>query len=326
MNKQCEIIQDLLPLYMDKACSGSSAQMVEEHLSGCEECTKLLESMRSNKYEEGLRAEKDGVIAHHARRQKRITLAVGGGIAGVLCIPVLVCLIVNLAVGHALDWFFIVLTALMVVASLLVVPLVAEKQRILCTMFSFTGSLLLLLLTCAVYTHGDWFLLTAASVLFGLSVLFMPYIAYALPLSKFWKRNKGLLVLGVDTVLFAVMMLCIGFYGNSASYWRLMPPIVLFNGGFLWLLFLVCRYLRVSRFFRAGIASFMTGIYTFSVDHVISLILGERRPWPRWNPGVWNLYTSDGNIKWMILTGSIVIALAFLTAGTLWKKNSKDRK
>ena len=148
MNKQCEIVQDLLPLYMDHACSNSSAQMVEEHLPECEECTKLLQSMQSSQYEEMLKAEKEGVIAHHARRQKRVTLAIGGGIAGVLCVPVLVCLIVNLAVGHALDWFFIVLTALLVVASLLVVPLVAEKQRILCTMFSFTGSLLLLILTC----------------------------------------------------------------------------------------------------------------------------------------------------------------------------------
>lgn len=33
MNKQCEIIRDLLPLYMDGACSESSAQMIEEHLS-----------------------------------------------------------------------------------------------------------------------------------------------------------------------------------------------------------------------------------------------------------------------------------------------------
>lgn len=315
MNKQCEIIQDLLPLYMDKACSGPSARMIEEHLQECEECTRFLQSMKSNAYEETLRLEKEGVIAHHARQQKKVTLAIGVGIAGVFCIPVVVCLIVNLAVGHGLDWFFIVLTSLMVLASLLVVPLVVEKQRILCTMFGFAGSLLLLLFTCAVYTQGDWFLVAGSSVLFGLSVLFTPYMAYALPLPGFWKRNKGLFVFGVDTVLFVFMMLCIGFYNGSASYWSLMPPLVLFNGGFFWLLFLMCRYLKVSRFFRAGLASIMIGIYTFSIDHVIGLILGEGTPWPRWNPGVWNMHTSDGNIKWMILAWSIVIALACIGAG-----------
>jgi hypothetical protein len=94
-----------------------------------------------------------------------------------------------------------------------------------------------------------------------------------------------------------------------------MPPILLFNGGFLWILFLVCRYLRINRFFRAGLAGIMVGAYTFSIDHVISLILGEWRPWPRWNPGVWNFQTSDGNIKWMVLAGSILIAVVCTAIG-----------
>ncbi|MCI8275027.1 MAG: zf-HC2 domain-containing protein [Lachnospiraceae bacterium] len=315
MNRQCEIIQDLLPLYMDNACSRSSVQMIEGHLAECEECAKLLQAMKSNQYEETLRLEKEGVIAHHARREKRRTLAIGAGVTGVFCIPVLVCLIVNLAVGHALDWFFIVLTALMVLASLSVVPLAVGRQRILCTMLSFTVSLLLLLFTCAIYTHGDWFPVTASAVLFGLSVLFMPYLAYVLPLPGFWKRHKGLFVLGTETILFAIMMICIGFYIGAPSYWKIMPPIVLFNGGFLWILFLVCRYLRINRFFRAGLAGIMVGAYTFSIDHVISLILGEWRPWPRWNPGVWNFQTSDGNIKWMVLAGSILIAVVCTAIG-----------
>ena len=73
-----------------------------------------------------MKAEKNDVIAHHAKTQTRKTLIAGASIAGVLCIPILVCLIVNLAVGHALSWFFIVLTSLLVVASLTVVPLVVE--------------------------------------------------------------------------------------------------------------------------------------------------------------------------------------------------------
>jgi len=42
MSKQCKIIEDLLPLYHDGVCSEESRQMVEEHLSQCEECRKLL--------------------------------------------------------------------------------------------------------------------------------------------------------------------------------------------------------------------------------------------------------------------------------------------
>ena len=42
MSRQCKIVEDLLPLYHDGACSEESKQLVEEHLSQCEECRNLL--------------------------------------------------------------------------------------------------------------------------------------------------------------------------------------------------------------------------------------------------------------------------------------------
>ena len=43
MNKvSCEIIQDLLPLYCDDACSAESRQMVQAHLQSCETCREEL--------------------------------------------------------------------------------------------------------------------------------------------------------------------------------------------------------------------------------------------------------------------------------------------
>ena len=32
MNKECEVIRDLLPLYVDEVCSGTSRELIEEHL------------------------------------------------------------------------------------------------------------------------------------------------------------------------------------------------------------------------------------------------------------------------------------------------------
>ena len=46
MNKNCEIVQDLLPLYIDDVCSETSREMIREHLSGCPDCTKLLKQMQ----------------------------------------------------------------------------------------------------------------------------------------------------------------------------------------------------------------------------------------------------------------------------------------
>lgn len=42
MSKQCKIVEDLLPLYHDGVCSEESKQLVEEHLSQCEQCRSLL--------------------------------------------------------------------------------------------------------------------------------------------------------------------------------------------------------------------------------------------------------------------------------------------
>ena len=48
MRYECDMIADLLPLYIDGACSGSSKQVVEEHLAECPQCAKMLEKMKDS--------------------------------------------------------------------------------------------------------------------------------------------------------------------------------------------------------------------------------------------------------------------------------------
>ncbi len=42
----CNVIQDLLPLYLDECCSEESRKMVEEHMKSCGSCCRLYESMK----------------------------------------------------------------------------------------------------------------------------------------------------------------------------------------------------------------------------------------------------------------------------------------
>lgn len=51
MKMNCKVIEDLLPLYLDKVCSEESKQLVEEHLSECEACRRLVEEVTEVKYE-----------------------------------------------------------------------------------------------------------------------------------------------------------------------------------------------------------------------------------------------------------------------------------
>ena len=44
----CNIVKDLIPLYIDGCCSEESGKIVEEHIRECDECKKLFEDMKSS--------------------------------------------------------------------------------------------------------------------------------------------------------------------------------------------------------------------------------------------------------------------------------------
>ena len=44
----CNIIRDLIPLYIDGCCSVESANLVKEHIRDCDDCKKLLEEMKAS--------------------------------------------------------------------------------------------------------------------------------------------------------------------------------------------------------------------------------------------------------------------------------------
>ena len=71
MSKQCEIVQDLLPLYVDGACSESSVEMIKEHLETCADCRAIYEQMCSHTNEDILQKEKDGVVKRHERKESQ---------------------------------------------------------------------------------------------------------------------------------------------------------------------------------------------------------------------------------------------------------------
>lgn len=44
----CNIVKDLIPLYIDGCCSEESKEVVEKHISDCDDCKRLLEDMKSS--------------------------------------------------------------------------------------------------------------------------------------------------------------------------------------------------------------------------------------------------------------------------------------
>lgn len=332
MKYQCDIIRDLLPLYHDQVCSQASETIVNEHLEECAQCRSIAEKLKNTVYDGKLQLERENVISSHAQKVKRKTFMVGAYMAGILMIPVVVCLICNIAIGHSLDWFFIVLASLLVLASLTVVPLVAEEKRGLYTLGAFTASLLFLLLVCSIYSRGSWFLVAAFAVLLGLSVVFMPFIVCQIKLPAPLSGQKGLLVMAVDTFFLYGVIIISHFYSKAGTFYLFRG--ILINSVCLllpWGMFAVIRYLKINGLIKAGICTIITGVFCSFINDIIALILEGRlhicildADLSRWTMGMASAgksNTVDANVWLLTLIFSLTIGIGLIAAGV--KKGRK---
>lgn len=60
MKNECNIIRDILPLYIEGLASADTVAFVEEHLEKCSECRKELENMKSEISLDSLRVFTNG--------------------------------------------------------------------------------------------------------------------------------------------------------------------------------------------------------------------------------------------------------------------------
>ena len=325
MKTNCNVIRDLLPLYVDKICSKESRELVDGHLIDCKDCSALLQQMLSTKIETDLKSETADVIIRQARFFKRKSAIVGAVIAGIFMIPILVCLIVNLAADTALDWFFIVLSSLITAAYLIIVPLIMPENKLLWTFGTFTASLLLLFGVICIYTQGSWFFVASSSVLFGFSVCFLPFAVYAKPLKKLLGRQKGLTVMTAITLLFLLMMLSIGLYTGSAGFWKYAAAISLPFLAIAWLMFLIIRYPKFHGLIKGGICTVIIGAFAFFADTVINAWLGFKHPLPVltpsvFTPSVWTADNADDNVKWLFMLGCSFVGIILIIIGIIKRK------
>ena len=220
MKTDCNIILDLLPLYADDVCSSESRALVDEHLAECPDCFEQLKRIRKNEIEEHLSAEREEVLLSQKKKFGRRSAAVGSAIAWILMIPVMICLFINRMQGGGMGWFFVVLASVAVAASLIVVPLTVPDSKLFWTFCAFTASLMILLAVVCLFSGGNWFFIASTATLFGLSVVFLPFVIKAKPLRPYVPEKKAPIVLAVDFALFALMMEAIRIHNVGIGFWR----------------------------------------------------------------------------------------------------------
>jgi len=322
MKYSCEIIKDLIPLYTDEVCSAESRSAVEAHFAECPSCRGLYEKMKSDDITPVLESDAAEAVAYHEKRVRRRGFIVGAVIAAIFMIPILVCLIVDLASGSGLSWFFIVLASLLLAASVIIVPLMVPKHKLLISLTASAASLIILLGVIALYSGSDWFFMVASCVLFGSALVFLPIVVNCEPIKTALRGRKSLAVFFCDTVLFCIMAVCIGLYVEHPGYGATMAAISAPFISLAWALMLIIRYVR-SGAAKTGICLIISGAFIFSVNNAVNSLLGYDIPWPVLRPFDWSYAAIDGNVKWVCLIACLAVGGILIVINAFSKGRKK---
>lgn len=225
-------------------------------------------------------------------------------------VALITCLICNLAVNHTLSWFFVVLAAL--ICAFTFVPTVTvffETKKLLAFSVSTYLSICLLLFTCAVYTNGlTWFLTAAIGVLMGYVMVFVPVL---LKRTKY-ARHKYILSFSALFALTVLMMIHI----RIRHPFMLDNAILLAGYGFVPVIAcaVICTF-RFNAFLKAGICTTVIGITLYCANHVISALFGppDNNPYQvdfqNWEQCL------DGNVQFIMLTLFLLMSIILFMIG-----------
>lgn len=176
------------------------------------------------------------------------------------------CFIIFILKEHNTSKFCILLTSLMLSASLLNVPTLATKNRGILTLASSYVSLILILLSGNVYSGGDWFFMAFLSVTLGLCIVFLPFIIRCDFISKYIGNNKSLICMAADTA----MILAVVAYGTlKYGVWESFVTGIVAAACALvlvWAIFAVIRYAKINIFLKSSAVLAMLGVWLLSAE------------------------------------------------------------
>ena len=187
---------------------------------------------------------------------------------GCYAVTIVVCFICNLAIGHGLDWFWIVLTSLMLAFSFTNVPLMVKKERGVLCLGAATVSLFLLLLVCWWYTRGPW-------NGFGTAVtavcLALPWGLYLL--ARFCPKRRGfpaIVMASVTVWNLLLVLLCTAGKGENLLYGRAVTAL---SYRPVWCIFAVAAYVPLHGCLKAGLICLISDFTIPFLDITLSSLL-----------------------------------------------------
>ena len=191
--------------------------------------------------------------------------------------------------------------------------------------------LLLLLAVCAWDARADWFPVAAISVIFGVTLVFLPFLMHQVPLPEKLRGHKVLVYFSLETVLLLVLELICSF--ESQTFWFFLPglPLTLFLAALPWAMMLLIRYAPISGWFKASGCCALVALYHAVTPAVVDRILflsGEEMdlpltgvPWFTFHWGDWSTpWIIGNNVNALFCLGMIALAVIYLVIGILRRR------
>lgn len=261
----CDVVQDLLPLYHDGVLSDASRCLVAAHLEECPQCRQMLAALDERVVEVRFRADSRTVLRRHRRLERRQALAIGLVIAGVL-------LLLMLVLGFGWQACAVVAAALLFLAALIVAPLVMKRNRLNRTLLLTLAALLVLIFACDVIYSGDgWETCApiAALVVYAFSLFFAPVLLRG---TAWCSGHRALAALAMDTLAYYLFFAVFSAAELSAVGALAVPEddtwfmSLSFSAAtvcvlFVWMIFLVLRYLPAGAFMKSVAALAVTALW-----------------------------------------------------------------
>lgn len=323
---ECDVVQDLLPLYYDNACTSASKKMVEQHLMTCEKCKKTYEALRNTTIDTVMKNESEGILERHAKKERNIAYKAGMVIALILMVPVVITFIVSMSSGGGLGVFAVLTASMLLVASLSVVPLLSTQRRMTKSILASVIALLLIFFFVDRMNGGGEFVLWTIPTIFGLSIVFFPLVIRNIALPPVLSDKKMLITLTWDTLWLFLTIFEVCNHSGDIEGMRSGYTISLILMTGLWLVFLIARYLPVSVWIKAGIISiisciwmvFTNDVYAYFAEHKKQLTILSTN-FSDWSTNI----CVNANIYTLILIFGGIVGGGLLVYGIINRKRKR---
>lgn len=197
------------------------------------------------------------IQARQANLWQRITKVARLFCAVSYSVALVTCFICNLVIFHTLDWFWIVLTALMMAFSFTNLPALVGKNKLSICLGAATGSLILLMLACWLYT-GNWWVLGGAVI--TAVCLTLPWSWWAI--WRFYGKHVSFLCMAAFSVWVFLLLTAIRAFTGGEWLLSFGYPLAVFGVGYVWLYFAVISWLPVGIWLKIAFCALLS---TFAV-------------------------------------------------------------